>query len=835
ISDTETLLLYAKWQIINYNISYGNLQGTTHAATTSYNITTGITLSAPSTSRTGYTFGGWKVYSSVENWVKDTVYFEETLEIPAGKFGNVTLNAVWIAISYEIVFDYLYAQGGSEVTTGSVYYDSQYGATLPTPQNRTGFGFDGWYTLDGSISEDWGTKVDGSTVYNVVSPSNHTLYAKWIAGSITVTLVYNNGTGNGSFSTVYINTYGENLTSPLKTGYSFIGWYYDSDGTEGIDISSDTLVTGASSIVSPEHHILYAIYEINSYNITWNDADDLTIDVTSVLYNTLPAHALPSDTAAWHYTGWSPSIVVASEDTVYIAQREVRFYSITFNDADGTLIEVVNIFYGNTPVYGLPSDNAQWHYTGWSPEVVSVTGEATYTAVRNVKSYTITWNDVDNYLLGTTNVEYGSIPVYELPADNAQWHYTGWNPVITSVVGSETYTAVRELVSYEIIFKDSDDTILNSSLYTYGSLPSFDLPLDSVMYHYVSWSPAVIVVVGSATYTTVKELRKYTVQFNDSDNAVIESVLVEYGSVPEHSLPSDTLVWHYTGWNPVITSVNGDAVYTAVRELVKYTVSYVDSEENLLSSVLVGYGLNPELPEKPIKSGYYFVDWYTSNDYSNRVIFTEVTVNGDTKIYALFRQNIAISYSGEQSITRGVGDSYSDLEAYILSKISLTNNVLNLVPTVSSQVVFIDQNGKLILGRFNLVVTIQDFQFYQNNINIELVVKSKPNSSQLDELLVVSEGLSKGNASDKSWDALVEAIENAKSVLASANVSQQEIDNAYLVLLNAKLNLEYSAAPAIVPTEKANIAYIALGIVSILVIIGTASAIIFVLAKPRRH
>lgn len=68
-----------------------------------------------------------------------------------------------------VTFD---ANGGSVGTTSSsVTYGGTYG-TLPTPETRTGYTFNGWYTASSG-----GTKVTEDTIVTITA--DQTLYGYW--------------------------------------------------------------------------------------------------------------------------------------------------------------------------------------------------------------------------------------------------------------------------------------------------------------------------------------------------------------------------------------------------------------------------------------------------------------------------------------------------------------------------------------------------------------------------------------------------------------------------------------------------------------------------------
>ena len=103
-----TVNLYAKWSIVSYTITYNGNGGSTPSKLT-YNIESTSTLS--SSSRTGYTFNGWKPSTTSGNWSSGTTYASGTSV--KGKYGTVTLVAQWTAKQYTLT---LKGNGGTPDT-----------------------------------------------------------------------------------------------------------------------------------------------------------------------------------------------------------------------------------------------------------------------------------------------------------------------------------------------------------------------------------------------------------------------------------------------------------------------------------------------------------------------------------------------------------------------------------------------------------------------------------------------------------------------------------------------------------------------------------------------
>ena len=265
--------------------------------------------------------------------------------------------------------------------------------------------------------------------------------------------------------------------------------------------------------------------------------------------------------------------------------------------------------YGQTPTHAdaTKAATAQYTYTfaGWTPEVVAVTGDATYTASFNstVNKYDITFKN-GSEVLQTVNVEYGQKPVYTgttpTKASTAAEDYTfkGWTVEETSggtsievsyytpdnlpaVTGEASYQAYFEASarSYTITFKNDDGTVLDTQTVAYGETPVYskDAPTKDATAEYTytfdKWTPDVAAVTGDATYIAAykAEKNKYdiTVITKNTDGTTKTDVTAyEYGATPVLGDPATDFVvgttkYTFTGWDKEVVSVTGAATYTA--------------------------------------------------------------------------------------------------------------------------------------------------------------------------------------------------------------------------------------------------------------------------------
>jgi hypothetical protein len=127
-------------------------------------------------------------------------------------------------------------------------------------------------------------------------------------------------------------------------------------------------------------------------------------------------------------------------------------YTITFVDEDGTSVLQTGLWTeGEIPTCPEPSkaedDQYTYSFASWSPEVVPVVADATYTAVYNQiqRVYMITFENDDGSLIKKQTYTYGEIPSCDRPskATDTEYSYTwgGWQPAIVNVVGDAVYKA----------------------------------------------------------------------------------------------------------------------------------------------------------------------------------------------------------------------------------------------------------------------------------------------------------------------------------------------------------------------------------------------------------
>ena len=116
-------------------------------------------------------------------------------------------------------------------------------------------------------------------------------------------------------------------------------------------------------------------------------------------------------------------------------------------------------------------------------------------------------------------------------------------------------------------------------------------------------------------------LTQYTVKFLDHDGTVLSERQYDYGDtvvVPANPTrqADETYTYAFKGWDKTVTTVNGDATYTAVYDetFIDYTVIFLDHDGSKISEKTYHYGADIDVPADPTREAdetytYTFKGW----------------------------------------------------------------------------------------------------------------------------------------------------------------------------------------------------------------------------------
>ena len=121
----------------------------------------------------------------------------------------------------------------------------------------------------------------------------------------------------------------------------------------------------------------------------------------------------------------------------------------------------------------------------------------------------------------------------------------------------------------------------------------------------------------------ISKINTYTITWCNDDGTVLErDINVEENTIPFYDglTPTKDKTQEYTysfiGWDRTIEKATKDITYTAVYSQTKnkYTITFVNYDNSILSISLVDYGIMPNIPSNPTKESdnvyfYTFTGW----------------------------------------------------------------------------------------------------------------------------------------------------------------------------------------------------------------------------------
>ena len=568
----------------------------------------------------GYTFKYW----TLDNLEYD---FNQAVNSDINLYSYYEINR------YDITYN---LDGGSleQGKTNPIVYTIESDTITLNNPIKEGYTFTGWT----------GTGLTDKTLIVTIptgSTGNKEYTANYQINRSTLTINPNGGSYNGSTNPISIeNDYGYVLTldTPVRRGYTFIGWVLDGSGT----LSNNSYTYGN------ENGRVTAEYEINNYAITYGGLEENEIISLNnpLTYNVLDSFTLNNPTREGYiFLGWTGSNgetpdtnVSVSAGTIDPLNYEAHFqkieYTITYNLNNGTVNPANPTVYTVEDEITLNNPTKEGYtFTGWTGTDLSELttnvkinkgsmGARTYTANYTPISYPITYTGLTNEEITTLNnpTSYTIEDAFTLinPQNRLDNDgdlveiFAGWKKGSTTSTNMSIPTGTTGELSFEAIFNPADPDVYTISYDLVGGTLSEANPLSYTKkdnsftlnnptkegYTFAGWigtdltEPTLVVTIakgsrGNRSYTATYTPIDYTISYN----GLTDSELSQLNNPTSYNIESNAIAlnnptregYTFIGWtynnetvlNVVIpTGSTGNREYTAVFSDNLYTITY---------------------------------------------------------------------------------------------------------------------------------------------------------------------------------------------------------------------------------------------------------------------
>ena len=584
----------------------------------------------PTPVRTGYTFLGWTGEGITEP--------QKAMEIPQGSTGDRTYTANWQVIEYTVTLD---VSGGDPLDP--ITYTVETPVILPTPTS-TGYTFLGW-TGEGETTPQ----------LTVVLPKGTTgdkmYFANWEVNIYAITLDTSGGNALEAISYA-VTSSPITLPTPVRTGYTFLGWTGEGIVNPQTEVIIPTGSTGNRTYTANWEATVYTIMLKNLPN------GNETIPYTVEQEVKLPY----PEKGGYFFEGWSGTGMTGQEYYVtipegttgnreYTAHWKPTTYEIAFLMNGGEPLASIS-YTVESPDFDLPIPVRNgYKFVGWTSDGITVPQEIVtihqgsmgfrmYTAHWKLQEYTVMLDVSGGDPLDpiTYTVE---TPVILPTPTSTGYTFLGWTgegetaPQPTVVLpkgttGDKTYTANWKAITYTIALGANGGEELAAISYTIESDP-IKLPTpERKGYEFMGWigddidgaQTEVIIPTGSTgdrTYFATWRVINYIIELRQSYGDWMQNII--YTVEEEVELPIPTREgYEFIGWvgediidaQKKVTIPRGSTgfrLYAAHWALENYTITLDTSGGNALEAISYAVTSSPITLPTPVRTGYTFLGW----------------------------------------------------------------------------------------------------------------------------------------------------------------------------------------------------------------------------------
>ncbi|MGE7694313.1 InlB B-repeat-containing protein [Lysinibacillus sp. NPDC094177] len=644
---TKDTTIYAKWSPIQYTVSFDSGGGSTVAGQT-FNHGEKATKPADPT-KAGSTFAGWYTTNTFETPFdfENTAITKET-----------TVYAKWTPVQYTVSFN---SGGGSAVADQTINHGEK--VSKPAEPSKAGYALDGWY-VDNTLFDFANTTITQNT----------TILAKWIANKCKINFDSNGGTNVPDVTTNY-NTTIEAPTAPTKEGYTFEGWYKESELTNAWNFTTDKVkdITTLYAKWNPKQYtVSFEVYGGSAVTSqTINHGEKVSKPVAPTKEDHTFFNWYLENTFNTLYDYENTTII---KNTTIFAKWTPNEYKVSFDSKGGSSVAEQNVKYNETAKLPTPPTKEGYTFVGWYADPSDNTAydferiiksNVTLYAKWVEKEYNVTFDVNDGSTINSEKVKYGNKVTKPTNPTKAGYKFAGWYTDrefqnlfdFNSNINADTTLYAKWIPNkYKVSFNVDGGSDVESQTINHGEKVAKPVAPTKEGYTLDGWyvnntlfNFADTAITQDTTILAKWKPNKNKISFDSNGGADVPDVITNYDTIIE--APNAPTKEGYTfggwykesgltnAWNFTTDKVKASTTLYAKWTSKQYTLSFDVDGGSAINSEKVKHGNKVTKPTNPTKSGYTFAGWYTDNKFETPFDF-EKGITSDSTIYAKWTKNI---------------------------------------------------------------------------------------------------------------------------------------------------------------------------------------------------
>jgi len=369
---------------------------------------------------------------------------------------------------------------------------------------------------------------------------------------------------------------------------------------------------------------VYAKYDPKFYTVTFIDHDGSVLEVQQIQHNNMVIGPIPpSSKVGYQFSHWDQTIFELKHDVTIEAVYTKLYYQVTFLGHNDKILKQEMIGYGEqaTP----PTNTAQSGYLfrNWNTDDFTITNHTIFRAIYDKQTYTITFINEDKSFIEEITAEHGSSIEGPILEHKEHYYFTGWDQSLEYITQDLTVKAVYEPKVYTVIFQNhlGRDIKIEGVEYSLSAIPP--TPPSRTGFRFKEWSEDYTYISKDMIIYPIYEEITFVVTYLDEDDTVLKIETVPFRGQSTPPIPPQKTGKIFHAWDKGYYDVQSDLVLKAIYYIPNFQVTFKYSHGDVISNQVVAYGEDATPPQVMDMYGYEFIGWdYEYTNITSSLIIT---------------------------------------------------------------------------------------------------------------------------------------------------------------------------------------------------------------------